>query len=355
MQEEEKEDDKYGEDYFVESFVTVDPKQDPLRIDKFVMNKMARVSRNKVQNAIRAGAITVDGKEVKPNFKVKGGHVLRLIMPKPLSDEDGKMKGEDIPLNIIYEDEDVLVINKPVGLVVHPGVGNWTGTLVNALAYYYKDRELPVMEGNSDDRVGLVHRIDKNTSGIMVIGKNDFALTHLAKQFFDHTIFRRYTALVWSEPTEDEGTITANVGRHPKNRIKQCVFPDGDEGKHAVTHWKVLERLYYVSLLECRLETGRTHQIRVHMEYKGNPLFNDEKYGGNKIRKGTIYSKYSAYVNNCFAKMPRHALHAHALGFVHPRTGENMKFEAPLPEDFESVLAAWRNYVTDRKSKKALD
>lgn len=346
--------DKYSDDFFDETFVTADPKQDPVRLDKFVLNKTSKVSRNKIQNAIRAGAITVNGKEVKPNFKVKPGHVVRLIVPK-YDDAESGVQPEDIPLDIIYEDDDVLVINKPVGLVVHPGVGNRTGTLVNALAHYYKNKELPVMEGNSEDRVGLVHRIDKNTSGILVIGKTDYALTHLAKQFFNHTIYRRYTALVWSEPEENAGTVELHVGRHPKNRTKQTTFSEPeDNSKHAVTHWKVLERLYYVTLMECRLETGRTHQIRVHMQSQGMPLFNDEKYGGDRIRKGTVYSKYSAFVNNCFAKMPRHALHAHALGFVHPRTREEMRFEAPLPEDFASVLEAWRGYVADRKSKNVI-
>lgn len=349
-----EEEDKYNDDFFDEQYITADPKLKPVRLDKYVMDKSAKVSRNKVQNAIRAGAITVNGQAVKPNFKVKPGHVIRLIMPKAHNLEGGVIP-ENIPLDIIYEDDDLMVINKPVGLVVHPGVGNRSGTLVNALAYYFKDKDLPVMEGNSEDRVGLVHRIDKNTSGLMVIAKTDYAITHLAAQFFKHTIYRRYTALVWSEPNADEGIVTANVGRHPKNRIRQAVFPEGDLGKHAVTHWKVLERLYYVSLLECRLETGRTHQIRVHMEHLGHPLFNDEKYSGDRINKGTVYSKYKAFVQNCFDKIPRHALHAHAIGFQHPTTGEEMRFESKLPDDFQNVLVAWRGYVADRKAKKVLE
>lgn len=328
-------------------FVT-DPKQQPIRIDKFLVNKVERVTRNKVQNAIRAGSVLVNGKTVKPNHKLNAGDEIKVILTKP--PKEGVTLPENIPLDIRYEDDDLLVLYKPPGLVVHPGVGNHTGTLVNALAYHFRD--LPVMQGNSLDRPGIVHRIDKNTSGLMLVAKSDFAMSNLAKQFFDHTIHRRYVALVWSEPSDNEGTITANIGRHQRHRLQMTTFdPDEGEGKHAVTHYKVLERLYYVSLIQCELETGRTHQIRVHMKSIGCPVFNDERYGGDKVCKGTVFTKYKRFVENCFDLMPRQGLHAKELGFVHPTTGKEMFFDSDLPEDMSAVLERWRTYLAGRKTK----
>ncbi len=337
------------DDYYIHQNIFIDPKQSPLRIDKFLIDRLENVSRNRIQNAIRSGAILVDDQEVKPNFKVKPGQRVSIIFPRPLVHGVGIIP-QNIPLDIIYEDDDLLVLNKPAGLVVHPGVGHHRGTLVNALAYHFK--QLPVMEGNNDDKLGLVHRIDKNTSGLMVVAKSEYAMSHLAKQFYYHTIERTYLALVWGEPAEKQGTIRAHIGRHPRFRKQFAAFPDGEQGKWAVTHYKVLESLYYVSLIQCNLETGRTHQIRVHMKYLGNPIFNDDKYGGDQILKGTIYSKYKQFVENTFNIMPRHALHAKSLGFVHPSTGEFMHFESELPRDFENCLARWRGYLESRKGGK---
>jgi 23S rRNA pseudouridine1911/1915/1917 synthase len=337
-----------NEGLFEQKTIVVDPGQKPLRIDKFLMDRLERVSRNQVQNAIRAGAVLVDDKEIKPNFKVKPGHVIQMLIPKSQRAGEGVLP-ENIPLDIRYEDDDIMVVHKPAGLVVHPGVGNWTGTLVNALAYHYQENPLPVLDGNQNDRLGLVHRIDKDTSGLLVIAKSDYAMSHLAKQFFNHTVERTYVALIWGEPEETEGRIEANIGRHPKNRKEYTTFPDGDEGKWAVTHYKLLEPMYYVSLIQCNLETGRTHQIRVHMKHLGHPLFNDERYGGNRIVKGTVFSKYRQFVENCFKIMPRQALHAKSLGFVHPITGEQMYFEADLPEDFQGVLDKWKVYINAKR------
>lgn len=329
--------------------IIVDPKQSPIRIDKFLMDRVFRVTRNRLQNAIRAGAVLVNDKEIKPNFKVKPGHKIDVILPRPPSSIGGVVP-ENIPLDIRYEDDDIIVVHKPPGLVVHPGIGHHSGTLVNALAYHFKS--LPVMEGNSDDRLGLVHRIDKNTSGLLVVAKTEYAMNHLAKQFFNHSIERTYYALVWGEPDELQGTITGNIGRHPRFRKLFTVFPEGDEGKWAVTHYKVLEPMYYVSLVQCNLETGRTHQIRVHMKHVGHPLFNDDRYGGDRVVKGTVFSKYKSFVENCFKAMPRHALHAKSLGFIHPSTGEKMLFETELPDDFHQVLETWRRYLNSRKTQK---
>ncbi|MEZ5044358.1 MAG: RluA family pseudouridine synthase [Saprospiraceae bacterium] len=347
MKEEDFEDD-FSDDLYEMQSLFIDPGQAPLRIDKYLLDRLKKVSRNRIQMAIKAGAVRVDQKEIlKSNYKIKPGERIDILLPKPPEHTKG-VTPQEIPLDIRYEDEDLLVLYKPPGLVVHPGVGNWDGTLVNALAYYFKD--LPIMEGNSNDRLGLVHRIDKDTSGLMVVAKSDLALTALAKQFFDHTIDRTYLALVWGEPEEDEGTISGHIGRHPRFRKLFTVFPDGETGKWATTHYKVLERLCYVSLVECKLETGRTHQIRVHMRHLGHPLFNDERYGGDQVVKGTIYSKYKLFVERCFKIMPRQSLHAQSLGFVHPRTGEHLYFEAPLPADFAEVLATWRNYVEGKKT-----
>lgn len=344
----------YSDDYFDIKEWIVDPGQTPVRIDKFIFDRLERVSRNRVQNAVRAGAVTVDSEGVKPNFKVKPGHHVAIVIPRPEDEGGVHLVPENIPLDIRYEDEDVLVVYKPPGMVVHPGIGNRRGTLVNALAYHF--RSLPIMEGNPSDRLGLVHRIDKNTSGLLVVAKNDYALTFLAKQFFRHTVERTYFALVWGEPEEDFGSIRANIGRHPRFRKLFTTFPDDEEtGRWAVTHYKVLERLYYVSLVQCNLETGRTHQIRVHMQSLGHPLFNDDRYGGDHIVKGTIFSKYKLFVENLFSVMPRHGLHAKSLGFVHPGTGKWMQFDTELPEDFVDVLERWRTYLSGRKAALGKD
>jgi len=321
--------------------IIVDPGQTSVRIDKFISEKIGNATRNKVQQAMDAGNVLVNGQTKKSNYKIKGGDVIQVMMAAP--PRDTEVYPEDIPLDIIYEDKFLLVVNKPAGMVVHPAHGNWTGTLANALVHHFQD--LPEMKGN-EGRPGLVHRIDKDTSGLLVIAKEEEAMTNLASQFFDHTIDRSYLALVWGEPQGDEGRIEGHVGRSQKDRKVMDVYPDGSQGKHAVTHWKVLERLRYVSLVECKLETGRTHQIRAHMKFIGHPLFNDAMYGGDKIRKGTQFSKYKAFVQNCFSTLPRQALHAKSLGFTHPKSGEKLNFEVPLPKDMSSVLEKWQNYVT---------
>lgn len=341
--------DTNSDDLYDEFVIKVDPKQRPLRIDKFLMDRLEKVSRSRVQDAIRTGSITVDGQEVKPNFKVKPGHEISVVVPRPPG-EGMRVIPQDIPLDIVYEDEDLLVVNKKAGMVVHPGIGHYKGTLVNALAYHFGHENLPVLDGNYNDRLGLVHRIDKNTSGLLVVAKTDYAMSHLARQFFKHTVERTYYALIWGEPDEAKGTITGNVGRHPRFRKEFTVFPEGESGKWAVTHYELIEGLYYVSLVKCNLETGRTHQIRVHMRHIGHPLFNDEKYGGDRIVKGTIFSKYKMFVENTFTIMPRHALHAKSLGFIHPRTEKEMSFESELPADFTEALERWRRYVDGRRA-----
>ncbi|GMQ26508.1 RluA family pseudouridine synthase [Algoriphagus sp. oki45] len=320
--------------------IVVDKGQSPVRIDKFLTEKIAYATRNRVQRAIDAGTILVNGMSSKSNYKIKPADEIRVLLEKP--PRDTEVIPENIPLDIVFEDGHLLVVNKPAGMVVHPAHGNWTGTLVNGLVYHFQ--HLPEMKGNVG-RPGLVHRIDKDTSGLLVIAKTEETMAPLAAQFFHHTIERTYLALVWGEPEEDEGTVVGHVGRSAKDRKVMDVFPDGSQGKHAVTHWKVLRRLRYVSLIQCNLETGRTHQIRAHMRYLGHPLFNDAMYGGDKIRKGTQFAKYKAFVQNCFDLMPRQALHAMSLGFVHPVTQEKLYFEAPLPPDFSGVLEKWENYV----------
>jgi len=320
--------------------ILVDKGQSLVRIDKFLTEKVANATRNKVQQAIDSGAVLVNGEPTKSNYKVKPFDEIRVLLDTP--PRDTEVVAENIPLDIVYEDSHLLVVNKPAGMVVHPAHGNWTGTLVNGLVYHFQ--HLPEMKGNVG-RPGLVHRIDKDTSGLLVIAKTEEAMTSLAAQFFHHTIDRTYLALVWGEPNEDSGTIIGNVGRSAKDRKVMDVFPDGNQGKHAVTHWKVLKRLRYVSLIQCNLETGRTHQIRAHMRFLGHPLFNDTMYGGDKIRKGTQFAKYKAFVQNCFDLIPRQALHAMSLGFIHPVTKEKLYFEAPLPKDFTGVLEKWENYV----------
>lgn len=338
-----------GEDELYEHFrLVADPGQSPLRVDVFILNKIEKASRNRIQNAIKEGAILVDNKVIKSNFKIKPGMVVTLSLPKPPR-EDLPVFPQNIPLDIRYEDDDIMVIHKPAGMSVHPGVGTPDNTLVNGLVYYFQNHELPVKEGNFNDRPGLVHRIDKDTTGLMVIAKNQDAMTHLSKQFYDHTTERTYQALIWGEMEEDQGTIIGNIARDPRNAVLRAVVDEEDGGKHAITHFKVLERLYYVSLVECQLETGRTHQIRIHFKHKGHPLFGDAKYGGDRIHKGTVFTKYKQFVENCFKLIPRQALHAKSIGFVHPRTGEKMSFDSELPEDFQNALDKWRSYVGGRK------
>lgn len=323
--------------------ITVDRGQAMLRIDKYLSVRLENCSRSRVQAAADGGNVLVNGVPVKPSYKVKPLDRVSLVMPYPKREVE--IIPENIPLNIVYEDDDVMVINKPAGLVVHPGHGNYSGTLVNALTWHFKD--LPLFQ-EGDMRAGLVHRIDKNTSGLLVVAKNERAHARLARQFFDHTVSRRYVALVWGNLKLDEGTITGNIGRSVRDRLKMAVFSDGSDGKHAVTHYTVLKRYGYVTLVECRLETGRTHQIRVHMEYIGHPLFNDERYGGDRILKGTTFSKYRQFIENCFAAMPRHALHARSLGFDHPTTGRRLEFDSDMPDDFRSVLDRWETYTAAR-------
>ena len=317
--------------------------QKPLRVDKFLNNFIENISRNKIQTAAEAGNIHVNGTAVKSNYKVKPGDVVQVVMSTP--PREIELIPEDIPLDIVYEDEDLVVLNKYAGLVVHPGHGNYTGTLVNALIYHFEN--LPVR--NESDRPGLVHRLDKLTSGLMVVAKNEHAMAQLSKQFFDRTIERRYLALVWGDFKEESGTITGNIGRSLKNRKVQTVFPDGELGKHAVTHWEIVERLGYVTLIRCKLETGRTHQIRVHLSHEGHPLFGDFEYGGDKILKGTTFTKYKQFVQNCFKILPRQALHAKTLAFEHPRTGEWLSFESELADDLVEVIEKWRNYAKHSK------
>jgi 23S rRNA pseudouridine1911/1915/1917 synthase len=318
----------------------VEKGQSMTRIDKFLMNRLENVSRSKIQTACDNGSVLVNGKVAKPSYKIKPLDDIRIVLPHPV--RLSELIPENIPINIVYEDNDIIIINKEPGMVVHPAYGNYTGTLMNALAYHFEN--LPV-RGENRDRPGLVHRIDKNTSGLMVIAKTETAMVHLAKEFFDRTIDRKYLALVWGDFKEDEGTITGNVGRNLKDRKIMDVFPSGEFGKHAVTHYRVVERFGYVTLVECKLETGRTHQIRVHMKYAGHPLFNDETYGGNRVLKGTTFTRYKQFVENCFELMPRHALHAKTLGLIHPVTKEKIFFDSELPADFTAVLEKWRHYV----------
>ncbi len=323
-------------------FVT-DPGQKQIRIDKFLVNRLENASRSKIQDAAAAGNIRVNEVSVKPNYKVKPNDVISIVMEYPR--RELQIIPEDIPLDIHYEDDHLLVVNKNPGLVVHPGHGNYTGTLVNALAWHLKD--IPLF--NSDDpRPGLVHRIDKDTSGLLVIAKTEQAKNHLARQFFEKTTERSYVALVWGNIEDEEGTVTGHIGRSLKNRMQMTVYPDGDIGKHAVTHYKVLERFGYTTLVQCVLETGRTHQIRAHMKYIGHTLFNDERYGGNEILKGTTFSKYKQFVQNCFKVLPRQALHAKSLGFIHPHTGEKMSFNTEIPDDMMQCIEKWRVYVSNR-------
>lgn len=320
--------------------IQVDKGQSLLRIDKFLINRIENVSRNRVQAAIAAGSVRVNNKEIKSSYKVKPGEVITVVLAHP--PREVEIYCDNIPIEIIYEDEHLVVINKQAGMVVHPAYGNYRNTLVNALAYHFN----PHLEGkpvlSESIRPGLVHRIDKNTSGLIIIAKNEVAMTHLAAQFYNRTIKRNYTALVWGDLTEEQGTITGHIGRNRKDRKIMEVFPDGDSGKHAITHYKVLERFHLATLVDCKLETGRTHQIRVHFQYIGHPLFGDFEYGGNSIVKGVATGSYRQFVENCFSILPRQALHARSLGFIHPASGKEMYFESTLPDDMQEVIKRWR-------------
>jgi len=322
--------------------IEVDRGQALVRIDRFLMDRLANATRTKIQVAIEAEAVKVNNQVVKSSYKVKPQDVISISLPEP--PRDTEVIPENIPLNIVFEDTDVLVVNKPAGMVVHPAYNNWRGTLVNALAYHFQN--LPTSQ-NGEGRPGLVHRIDKDTSGLLVIAKTELAMAHLAKQFYDHSIERTYYALVWGEPNPPAGTINVNLGRSLKDRRVTAAFPEGDFGRTAITHYKTLKPLRYVALVQCNLETGRTHQIRAHLKYLGHPLFNDATYGGDKILKGTSFSKYRAFVENGFKILPRQALHAKSLGFVHPRTKESIQFDSPLPDDFQQLITKWENYVNN--------
>ncbi len=341
----EEEQDPVEQDELYEHFnLTVEKGQSMTRLDKWLMNRVEGTSRNRIQQACDAGCILVNGKAAKSSYKVKPLDNIQLVLPEPVREME--LIPQDLPIEIFYEDDDIVIINKAPGMVVHPAYGNYSGTLMNALVYHFD--KLPAQKNNLH-RPGLVHRIDKNTSGLLVIAKTEIAMTYLAKAFFERTIDRKYIALVWGDFKEEEGTITGNVGRNIKDRKVMDVFADGSQGKHAVTHYKVLERFNYVTLVECKLETGRTHQIRVHMKHINHPIFNDDSYGGDRILKGTTFTKYKQFIDNCFKILPRHALHAQTLGFTHPRTGEKMFFECPLPADMAETLEKWRHYVKYQK------
>ena len=327
------------DDLFEHYAFTAEKGQQPLRIDKYLMNFIENATRNKIQAAAKNGNIYVNDTPVKSNYKVKPNDKIRVLFEHP--PYEYLLTPENIPLDIVYEDDDLLVVNKEAGMVVHPGHGNYSGTLINALIYHFDN-----LPNNSSNRPGLVHRIDKDTSGLLVIAKNEDAMTHLSKQFFDKTSEREYVALVWGNIEEDSGIVEGNIGRHPKNRLQNTVFEgdEADRGKPAVTHYRVLERLGYVTLVSCKLETGRTHQIRVHMKHLGHTLFNDERYGGEKILKGTTFTKYKQFVENCFKVLPRQALHAKTLGFEHPKTGKMLRFDSELPQDMQACIEKWRQY-----------
>jgi 23S rRNA pseudouridine1911/1915/1917 synthase len=327
------------EEFYEHYRILCDKGQQPLRIDKFLVNRIQNASRNRIQNAIKAASVQVNELAVKANYKVKPNDIITILLPEPPRDKE--LKPENIPLDIIFEDEYLLVVNKPAGMVVHPGYNNYTGTLVNALLYHFD--HLPT--ANGERRPGLVHRIDKDTSGLLVVAKDEYAMTFLAKQFFEHSIRRTYNALVWGKFEDKEGTVNARLARALRDRRVMQVYQDEEIGKHAITHFTVLEEFHYTSLIECRLETGRTHQIRAHMQHIGHPIFNDAAYHGDWIIAGPLFTKYKQFVKNCFELCPRQALHARSLGFVHPYSGENLFFEAPLPPDMHALVEKWRNYV----------
>ena len=337
----EQHDSTSNDELYVHHSFTADKGQNPLRVDKFLFNFLEDTSRSRIQKAADAGSIHVNGLPVKSNYKVKAGDTVELVLADP--PRDSEIVPENIPLDLLYRDEHVIVVNKEAGLVCHPGHGNYTGTLVHALAYLAEN--LPV-GSSGEERPGLVHRLDKNTTGVMVVAASELAMSHLAKQFYDRTTQREFSAIVWGNVKEDEGTITGHIGRSLSDRLQMAVFEDGSEGKHAVTHYKVLQRFGYVTVVSCKLETGRTHQIRVHMKYLGHPLFNDERYGGDKILKGTTFTKYKQFIINCFKACPRHALHAKSLGFTHPKTGEQHRYESVLPEDMQEVIRKFDSYTS---------
>jgi 23S rRNA pseudouridine1911/1915/1917 synthase len=338
---EEKDED---EELFEHHRFVADKGQEVIRIDKFLLDRVPNSSRNKIQNAAKNGTVLVNGIPVKQNYKVKPEDEISMVLPYPVRTIE--LIPQDIPLDIHYEDDTLIVVNKPANMVVHPGYGNYSGTLVNALVYHFD--QLPSKPGDYYGRPGLVHRLDKHTTGLMVVAKTEYALTHLAKQFFNRTTERKYNALVWGDVEADTGRIEGNLGRSPKNRKLMTVFPEGDEGKHAVTNYTVLKRFGYVTLVECRLETGRTHQIRAHMKHIGHPLFNDLEYGGNKVLKGTTFSKYKQFVENNFLLLEGQALHAKTLGFEHPKRKEFMQFDSELPENFKQLLDRWETYLGGR-------
>jgi 23S rRNA pseudouridine1911/1915/1917 synthase len=344
------EDQSEGTDELYERFtIVIDKGQEPLRLDKFLTARIENASRNKVQHAIESGRVLVNNKKVQANHKIKPGEEVVVYSDREVHSEE--IIPEDIPLDIKYEDEDILIVNKPVGLVVHPASGNYRGTLVNGVAYHLirQKKDLTTAEL---PRYGLVHRIDKNTSGLMVLAKTGKAVASLAKQFFDHTVHRQYVALVWGDMENDSGTVIAHVGRHKRFRKIFDAYPDGEYGKYAITHYQVLERFGYVTVIRCELETGRTHQIRVHMQHIGHPLFNDELYGGDRIVKGTVFTKYRQFVENAFAICPRHALHAKTIGFIHPKTRQEVRFDSELPEDMATVIEKWRDYSSNKLKVK---
>lgn len=348
MSSEQFEDVELNEDFeqselYEHHRLVIEPGQKLMRLDKYLVCRLASTSRNRIQNAAEAGNILVNGQSAKNSYKVKPGDIVSIVLSFPKSEHE--LVAQDIPLDVAYEDDHLIIVNKKPGMVVHPSYGHYEGTLVNALAYRFQ--QLPMFKG-TDVRPGLVHRIDKDTSGLLVIAKTDLALNKLAKQFFDHSCKRSYVALVWGNLPDETGTITGHVGRNLKNRKVMDVFPDGSHGKEAITHYRVLERLGYVNLVECRLETGRTHQIRVHFKHIGHPLFNDSEYGGDKILKGTTFTKYKQFVENCFSILPRQALHAKSLGFIHPETGKEIFFDSELPDDMRICIEKWRNYTNSR-------
>jgi len=349
MTEEINNDDKTLQDSADELYerfsFTADKGQEPYRIDKFLMNRIEGATRNKLQQAINSGLVQVNGKDVRPNYKVKAFD--EILVYSDMSPEETDIIPEKLPLNIVHEDEDIIILNKPAGLVVHPGSGNYSGTLLNGIAYYLQ-HEKPGISEDTLPRYGLVHRIDKNTSGLLALAKTQKAMSFLAKQFYDHSVKRRYVALVWGDLKNDTGTVVAHVGRNLRSRKIFEAYPEGDHGKDAITHYTVIERFNYVTLVECVLETGRTHQIRVHMKYIGHPLFADDFYGGDKIVKGTVYAKYKQFVDNCFAICPRQALHAKTLGFIHPSTEKEIFFNSEIPDDMSRVIEKWRDYVRTR-------
>ncbi len=330
------------EELYERLFIKIDKGQEPVRIDKFLVARIENATRNKVQKGIDVGRVLVNGKTVSANYKIRPGDEVQVYSDKEAAGEE--IVPEEMPLNIVYEDADVMIVNKAAGMVVHPGCGNYTGTLINGVAYYLTQQNKAINE-ETLPRFGMVHRIDKNTSGLMVLAKTDKAVASLAKQFFDHTVHRRYYALVWGDVKEDSGTIIAHIGRNIKLRKLFAAYPDGEHGKEAITHYTVLERFGYVTLIECRLETGRTHQIRVHMQSIGHPLFNDDTYGGDRIVKGTIFAKYKQFVENCFNICKRQALHAKTIGFTHPTTRKEVLFDSELADDIKAVIEKWRTYT----------